>query len=1061
VNSVSGYSDNYGSSPTRQSVGDALYDNQLKTLALPLSELVAGYPRGTILDIGCGDGVLLKKLSQIPAFKDKKAWIYLGSDYDEQVQGILHLATDLRLHRRVEGWNLEDFYSKTLHPNETPRPFICVIRNLFHELDIQQTAKLISRLVSILEPSDFLYVQDLLVLPQAERGNACWVAERFRAVLDRVGFVSNFVEEPTKNGNRWFTCSAKKHRSDDKISKNPMGEDEVLEVVFGERKLQYQEWMQVESPPPDLRDAAVSTLDFDLQRFGLHLQLYKMDKSGQIMPLGAQEQRKLLSDTFVKGFEGLSRENAAVALLEEPKHFRDRAHDQDWLEAFLLGGETVAVLRGGPYIGKTYLAVKVLANRAHHKQAVLIDIPENPTVWNLVEQYSSGIGAQLQSTLLSSLREISFGDIASPFTSAVKLRAASTIVVFDHFERLLDPKERVSDPAIEQFLSIICSEDGAKVLFCSRFAPHIEFIPSERSAGLREIGRFPNDEHVENLLDDFIDRSLLQIDSYPPTLLSAIDRHPYMAVLAAQIIQREGKTALDDQGLIRLVRSKLRAALLMKLVDASSQLAVNVLSLLRIPVPRNMLSDLAGEDSVRHAEAAGILYHAYDPHYSGLVRCIGALRRSTIDFDGFESEHSLESRVGAEFALHRAITNAYAVLYRSTEDPRWLREMHFHTLATGEVTAIAQFGSVYASEVFWAGEYWFRSLKKYKEALWAFKAVEELGMSTSHTQMRTAACMMRVGRENDGESKYATLISAFPQWEGVKSSYIDSLLYIGRYSKAYEKLVEYGRSMSDTFAARQFGRAFFGMHMYAEAVRAFENELNDNQEIPVYESLAMSYHRLGDSRNVERILKAGMKRHPSSRRLQLRYAGHLMRNGTPQDIEEANETLKGLATLFPTDGRVLQQYCKCLCRTNRVDMAEEIWRERREKIRPEQYRLPIHVEILIGKNAWDSALRELSNVDPADEHLVGLKKKVFLSWARSVSEGRTAIAGRGLSVPMDLALERNMPLMVTNARLAALAADSEAFAALVEKIRVTNSGIADMLLSEDSALGYWEDDPFS
>jgi tetratricopeptide (TPR) repeat protein len=1048
----------YGSAPTRQAVDAAVFDTQIKTLAPLISHLISGYPRGTVMDIGCGEGILLKKLDQLPAFREKREWTYFATDVDEQIDQVLQLAANLRLHRRVEAWKLEDFYSKWPTVQEAAKPYVCIIRNVLHELDIEESAKLIFRLVQKLEPGDHIIVQDLVVLQTAERGNACWAPGRFIEVLETCGFSTSLTEEPTRSGNRWFTCTAQK--SKERITQKT--QREVLDTVFHLRKQQYDDWMRSGVQYVADRDLGLAQLDFDLQCAALHQQLILADHAAIIEPLNADAQRKILRDTFRKVLVTIQTSPTNATVLEEPKHFRDRAHDQDWLEEFLLGPQAVAILRGGPFIGKTYLVTKVLANRAHHKNAVFIDIPLNPTVWNFVEQYVFALGGRLDPDLLTSLREIRFRDVKDEIKGIVETSSNRTIVVLDHFERALDPLGRLPDSEIGEFLEELSGASEAKVVISSRMTPTIDFAPAGNVAEIRQIGRFPAGEHVENLLDDFIDRPLLRLDEYPKELLDAIDRHPYLTFLAALIVQREGKATLWDAQFLDLVKRQLRDELLKRLVDSSSKDAIEVLSMLRIPVPLGMLEALAGNESVRAAEQAGLLYQVREQHRTDLVSCIGAIRKSNVDPEGFAQVLEFEAHNELELALHRRIAESYGRLYRLTEDPRWLRELHYHTLAGGDASAVKRFGSIYKSEIFWAGDYWFRALKRYKEALWAFETVEGLGLKTPFTEMRRAACLMRVGRAKEGESIYSKLISSFPQSPNFKTSLIDSLLYCNEHAAALAKLLEFKLSMAeDPWVAHEFGRAFIGLHRYREAVHAFEVELSSHQDVLVYESLARAYHRLGESENVERVLGAGLRRHPSSKRLQLRNAGHLMRRGTLASYFEAEQILEGLAELFPTEGRVLQQYCKLLCLTDRVMDAETIWKKRSQSIYPEEYGVAIQVDILIAKQRWPEALKLLGNVSEVDEHQIGMKKKVYLWWARADTEERKEIAKRGLDVLMDRALLANMPLMVTHARLASLAQDQETFERTVARIDAVNPGIAGMLRGEDASLSYWEDDPFS
>ena len=83
------------------------------------------------------------------------------------------------------------------------------IRNVFHELDIDNTASLLTHLRKILQDQDTLIIQDLQVFPISERGNACWLPQNFCKLLESLGFNVQMVSEPTPKGNRWFAVHCK------------------------------------------------------------------------------------------------------------------------------------------------------------------------------------------------------------------------------------------------------------------------------------------------------------------------------------------------------------------------------------------------------------------------------------------------------------------------------------------------------------------------------------------------------------------------------------------------------------------------------------------------------------------------------------------------------------------------------------------------------------------------------------------------------------------------------------------------------------------------------------
>ena len=178
----------YGGPDGIQGSESAAVDPQVKNLSLTLATKIAATPQGTVLDIGCGKGVILRRLAEIDSFRQKAAWIYVGADFEENTEEVLRLAVELKLHRRVDAVPLDELYAGWVSSEIAPRPLLVVIRNVFHELSIDDTATLVAALAEQFTPDDLLVVQDLQVFPVAERKNACWNPQFFTKMLERCGF---------------------------------------------------------------------------------------------------------------------------------------------------------------------------------------------------------------------------------------------------------------------------------------------------------------------------------------------------------------------------------------------------------------------------------------------------------------------------------------------------------------------------------------------------------------------------------------------------------------------------------------------------------------------------------------------------------------------------------------------------------------------------------------------------------------------------------------------------------------------------------------------------------
>lgn len=164
---------------------EAETDSQLATIVPLLSDRISRHASGIIVDLGCGHGALLARLSDLPAFRSASDWLYLGVDNDDNLATVAKLARELRLNRRTEFSTLDSFY-KTWPTIATPQIIFC--RNVFHELNVAATSTLLRHVVVNFGADDEFIIQDLLHLPKGERHNACWTPKELEMCLQKHNF---------------------------------------------------------------------------------------------------------------------------------------------------------------------------------------------------------------------------------------------------------------------------------------------------------------------------------------------------------------------------------------------------------------------------------------------------------------------------------------------------------------------------------------------------------------------------------------------------------------------------------------------------------------------------------------------------------------------------------------------------------------------------------------------------------------------------------------------------------------------------------------------------------
>ncbi len=223
--------------PDPQGADKAFNDAQLNTLAMSITRVIGNNVKGTILDIGCGNGIVLNKVAGITEFKDKSGWVYLGVGTKDDRRATIEFAQDLDekglfdYESRFEFRLIDKFYKEWF--SNITQPLLVIIRNVFHELDIYDTATLIYTLTSNLTDKDTLFIQDLELFPELERDNACWLPDMFKGLLESCGFSLRLTPCETGSGNKYFNVEAERD-----ISKS-LSYEEIIENVIKKRQEQF------------------------------------------------------------------------------------------------------------------------------------------------------------------------------------------------------------------------------------------------------------------------------------------------------------------------------------------------------------------------------------------------------------------------------------------------------------------------------------------------------------------------------------------------------------------------------------------------------------------------------------------------------------------------------------------------------------------------------------------------------------------------------------------------------------------------------------------------------
>ena len=178
-----------------QSIEQIKGDIQLAGLMTVINKHLSKQPLPKILDLGCGNGVLLAKLYDIGIFKKYPKLEYIGFDFSERLPSAFETTAKLGLlsHARFFPW--DDQWTKQIQD-----PCLIVIRNVFHELDISFASNLIHEVCSYLPENSVVLFQDITTLPIAEKGRSGWFGYHIEKIFNAGGIDTIFTPDISKKG---------------------------------------------------------------------------------------------------------------------------------------------------------------------------------------------------------------------------------------------------------------------------------------------------------------------------------------------------------------------------------------------------------------------------------------------------------------------------------------------------------------------------------------------------------------------------------------------------------------------------------------------------------------------------------------------------------------------------------------------------------------------------------------------------------------------------------------------------------------------------------------------
>ena len=253
-------------------------DPQLISLKTALTHILEDMNSKKILDFGCGKGTLIPILCDILKSNDYNC-IYIGVNVPE-IEDDLRLTFTKSCLFGKEGstlLNFSDFLEKkNLQFN------IIVIKNVIHEIQsINEMGDIIFKLLKMLQKNGKIIIQDMELLPEAERGNCSYMVSDLKELFEENGLRCTETHYDSHSGIPLFTLTGTK-------IEEPKSEEMICKKLLYIRKIQHKSikdnlYKQIEN---NKNVEIVQYMTKHLDYFAIEKQIidYESDQSQQIMP---------------------------------------------------------------------------------------------------------------------------------------------------------------------------------------------------------------------------------------------------------------------------------------------------------------------------------------------------------------------------------------------------------------------------------------------------------------------------------------------------------------------------------------------------------------------------------------------------------------------------------------------------------------------------------------------------------------------------------------------------------------------------------------------------------
>jgi len=741
---------------------------------------------------------------------------------------------------------------------------------------------------------------------------------------------------------------------------------------------------------------------------------------------------------------------------KEIKYFQNRSRSIQAIDDFLRSDKTILVLRGSPYIGKNSLVSIALEKIEHNRLPIEIDVKVGIDIVQIIEQIATNLNIchHIDVEQLSKLKTIPTKKLKQEFMKSINKITFKSILLIDNFEDIIDQKGNIENEDVEWLLNVWSDNKTAKIIIKTRFKlnsllnhsyTYSEYITNFKSSSE---GRFGKHLYIVQMLQSLIPIEFRvsdeQFGGIPERLLDALDNHPYFAYLSHLIIKNNehNTLCLKNEDFIDNLIYQLNQNLLSSFnLNTTEKKIIYALSLVRTSFPIDIVNSVTkNNDLSKRLLNKGLLLKVSH----NLFRTFKLLRNKKNFNEHIDNNQD-------KIKWHTLFATEFSKLYKneSKKNPSYYREAYYHTTLAEKKKNITAYN---LPEITDCTNDWFK-YKNYDDVSWALQEIGKYRQLSSHEKMRLASCELRLYRIDKGKKLYKQLFNKYPDWNGVRYSFVDSLLYI----RGYVDIGDYVEDALEELNSIPIYKRERNSIWHQKAARCYRVLLKKSEAYDHYEKAYINAtwrdtwnfiiefinyaKKIGDTKKEEELLLYTwdtIKIRTDEVKIQI--GAYFERINK---IKEAETVLKDVFRKNPKNAYAVLPLIKTLCKSNKIAEAKEILDNSKKDVSPKEIFMYAQIFYLRKLGKFDECEHLIKNTH-YDSRLLSHRywqwADFFLAWSieKSDIQDKVDIAEQGLKYVEKTIDNGNVPAMLVCLELSKISNNTKLKTKIEEAVKRIN-----------------------